>query len=199
MTTSTLEPRLPVISGDRVFLSTLRREDVPQYVRWFNNLEYTTYLGATGFAATLEDEEGWYERASKRSDTQVSFTIVVAETEQSIGNVSLMDINHRHGIATLGIGIGDPAAWGKGYGSEAVRLMVQYGFYFLNLWNIELHHFAFNERGHRAYLKAGFREVGRRRGAAVLGGQRYDDVLMDITRDEVDLSTMRSMIKLIDA
>ncbi len=198
MTSSTPEPRLPVISGDRVFLSTLRREDVPHYVRWFNNLEYTTYLGAVGFAATVEAEESWYARASKRSDTGVTFAIVVANTDQPIGNVSLMEINHRHGIATLGIGIGDPAAWGKGYGSEAVRLMVEYGFYFLNLWNIQLWHVAFNERGHGAYRKAGFREVGRRRGAMVVGGQRYDEVLMDITREEVDLSGMRSMIKLLD-
>ncbi len=199
MPSSTPEPRLPVISGDRVFLSTLRREDVPHYVRWFSNLEYTTYLGSVGFAATVEAEEGWYERASKRSDTEVTFAIVVANTDQPIGNVSLMEINHRHGIATLGVGIGDPAAWGKGYGSEAVRLMVEYGFYFLNLWNIQLWHVAFNERGHGAYRKAGFREVGRRRGAMVVGGQRYDEVLMDITREEVDLSGMRSMIKLLDS
>lgn len=198
MTDANVEPRLPVVSGDRVYLSTLQRSDLPHYVRWFNNLEYTTYLGSVGFAATAEDEDAWYERASKRSNTQVTFAIMLRETHQPIGNVSLMDISHRHGTATLGIGIGEPTAWGQGYGSEAVRLMVEYGFYFHNLWNVQLWHIAFNERGHRAYLNAGFREVGRVRGGMALGGKRYDNVLMDITRDDVDLSTMRSLIKLLD-
>ena len=199
MTSETLEPRLPVLMGERVFLTTLRREDLPLFVRWFSNLEYTAYLGATGFAATLEDEQAWYDSAAKRSATQVTFAIIERETEQPIGNISLMEIDHRNNTATLGLGIGEPTKWGQGFGSEAVRLMVEYGFYFLNLWNIQLWHVAFNERGHRAYLKAGFREAGRVRGAAVLGGVRYDNVLMDITRDEVDLTRVRSIIKLLDA
>lgn len=198
MSIETPEPRLPVVSGERVYLASLRREDVPLFVRWFNNLEYTAYLGSAGFAATVEDEQGWYDSAAKRSEQKVTFTIVERETDQVIGNVSLFEINHRANTAVLGIGIGDPARWGRGYGSEAVRLMVEYGFYFLNLWNIQLWHIAFNERGHRAYLKAGFREVGRVRGAHVLGGVRYDNVLMDITREDVDLSQMRSLITLID-
>ncbi len=186
-----------IIPGEHIYLTTMRREDVPEYVRWFSNLEYTAYLGSMGYAATKEDEEAWFERSSKRSDTLVTFGIVERATAKLIGNVSLMEIDHRHSTATLGIGIGEPTAQGRGYGSEAVRLMVEYGFYFHNLWNIKLWHVAFNERGHRAYLKAGFREVGRVRGASVIGGERFDLVLMDIIREDVDLSRMRQMITLL--
>lgn len=192
------EPRIPVISGDLVYLTTVSSDDAALFARWFKNLEFTAYLGAVGYAATLEDEKDWVERATKKRDDVAHFTIINRATEKPLGNVSLMDIDHRTNTATLGIGIGEPSAWGKGYGAEAVRLMVEYGFYFLSLWNIKLWHVAFNERGHRAYLKAGFKEVGRVRGANLIGGVRYDNVLMDITRDDVDLSRMRSMLKLIE-
>ena len=76
------------------------------------------------------------------------------------------------GMTELGIAIGDKSAWGQGYGSEAVRLMCDYGFTFLGLHTIYLWHVAFNERGHQAYLKAGFKEAGRLRGADVFAGQR---------------------------
>jgi RimJ/RimL family protein N-acetyltransferase len=109
-----------------------------------------------------------------------------------------MDINPDNGLATLGIGIGEPECWGKGYGTESVKLLVEYGMFFLNLHNIKLEVFGFNPRAIRAYEKAGFSLVGRRRAAYVLGGQRYDDVIMDITRDEVDLSRMRAVMGLSD-
>jgi RimJ/RimL family protein N-acetyltransferase len=77
--------------------------------------------------------------------------------------------------------------------------MVEYGFFFLNLYNIRLGVFEYNERGRRAYLKAGFREVGRFRGTRIVGGKRYDDVWMDIVRDEVDLSRMRKLVPLVES
>jgi RimJ/RimL family protein N-acetyltransferase len=95
--------------------------------------------------------------------------------------------------------IGDPKCWNKGYGREAVRLMVEYGMFFLNLHNIRLGVFSYNERARRAYVKAGFKEVGRFRGTLLLGGKRYDDIWMDITRDEVDLSRMAGMVPMIAA
>ncbi|MFC6591833.1 GNAT family N-acetyltransferase [Deinococcus lacus] len=106
-------------------------------------------------------------------------------------------MDHRSGTAELGVSIYDPAHWGGGYGSEAVRLMVEYGMFFLSLHNIMLKVFSYNVRGIQAYKKVGFREIGRRRGAVRLGQERFDDVLMDITADEVDTSRMRAMIRLL--
>lgn len=74
---------------------------------------------------------------------------------------------------------------GQGYGREAVRLLVAYGFRYLNLYSIRLWVHGFNERARRAYLAAGFREAGRLRGATLFDGQRYDRILMEITRDDV--------------
>jgi RimJ/RimL family protein N-acetyltransferase len=189
--------RPEVVPGERIFLSQVRREDVPLLARWFSDLELTTYLGAVGMSFTPEQEQDWYDRVVQQTDNK-TFAIIVREGQRMIGNVSLMEINARHGRATLGIAIGDKTAWGQGYGTEAVRLMCDYGFTFLGLHNIRLWHVAFNERGHRAYLRAGFKEVGRVRGAILFNGQRYDDVLMDITRDDFGPTRSARLISLLD-
>ncbi|MBA3945969.1 MAG: GNAT family N-acetyltransferase [Herpetosiphonaceae bacterium] len=185
--------RPEVVPGERIFFTTLRKEDVPLFTEWFSNLELTAYLGELGRAYRLEDEQQWYDSLAKQENL-VTFGIVVRASERLIGTVSLMDMNHRHQTAVLGIAIGDSTAWNQGYGTEAVRLMSEYGFFFHDLHCIRLWHVAFNERGHRAYLKAGFREAGRWRGSYSIGGERYDSVMMDITRDEADLGHIRTMI-----
>ena len=80
--------------------------------------------------------------------------------------------------------IGEKECWGKGYGAETTALMLDYGFNALGLHNIMLSVFSHNERGQRAYRRAGFREIGRRREALRRGGQTYDLVYMDCLASE---------------
>ncbi len=191
---STPAPFRPeVIPGERIFLSQVLREDVPLYARWFSDLELTAYTGAVGTSYTPEQEQEWYENVVKHR-TDKAFTIIVREGQRLIGNVQLMRVNQQHGTAELGIAIGDKSAWGQGYGTEAVRLTTDFGFTFLGLHTIYLWHAAFNQRGHRAYLKAGFKIAGRLRGAIAFDGQRYDQILMDITRPEFGPSRLSGLI-----
>jgi RimJ/RimL family protein N-acetyltransferase len=192
--TAATEPiaRQEIIPGERIFLSHVLREDLPAYARWFADLELTTYLGMPGASYTLADEHEWFESIAK--EHKKIFNIVVRASGQMIGNVGFNSVDPQMQVATLGISIGDKSAWGQGYGSEAVRLMCDYGFTFLSLHTIYLWHSAFNERGHRAYLKAGFREAGRLRGSWLFDGQRYDHILMDITREDFGPSRLRGMI-----
>ncbi|MDO4262763.1 MAG: GNAT family protein [Deinococcus sp.] len=185
----------PVLTGDKVVLARLRREDVPELARYFANLELTAYLGAFGAAFSLQDEEAYFENVSKSSPEQVTFGIYERGTERLIGGLDLRGINHRHGTAELGVSVHNPDYWGGGYGTEAVALMVEYGMYFLGLYNIQLSVFAYNIRGIRAYEKVGFREIGRRTGAVRLGQERFDSVLMEITADRVDTSGMRALVR----
>jgi [ribosomal protein S5]-alanine N-acetyltransferase len=188
-----------VLKSERLGFVTLVREDIPTMTAWFQNPEYSAYLmGAAARPFTLEAETKWFEDNATPSQSLVTFGILELESKRLIGTCSLMEINPVNGIATLGIGIGEPECLGKGYGTEAVRLLVEYGMFFLNLHNIKLEVFGFNPRAIRAYEKAGFRLVGRRRAAYVLGGERYDDIIMDILRDEVDLSRMRAVMGLTD-
>lgn len=187
----------PVLTGEKVVLARLRREDIPELTRRFANLELTTYLGAFGGTFSREDEEAYFESVSKSSPEGVTFGIYERSSGQIIGGTDLRGINHRHGTAELGISIHNPDYWGGGYGSEAVRLLVEYGMFFLGLHNIILNVFAYNTRGIAAYEKVGFREIGRRRGAVRLGAERFDIVMMDITADEVDTSRMRALVELL--
>jgi [ribosomal protein S5]-alanine N-acetyltransferase len=188
-----------VLKSERLGFVTLIREDIPTMTAWFQNLEYGAYLmGAVSRSMTLEAETKWFEENATPSQSLVCFGILELEKQRLVGTCSLMDINPVNGIATLGIGIGETECLGKGYGTEAVKLLVEYGMFFLNLYNIKLEVFGYNPRAIRAYEKAGFSLVGRRRAAYVLGGERYDDVIMDITRDEVDLSRMRAVMGLSD-
>ena len=185
--------RQEILTGERIFFSQPQSEDVPTLARWFADLEMTLYLGRAGHSYTMADERGWLESYNKEPGVK-HFAVIVREIDAYIGNVSLMHIDTQNGRAELGIAIGEKSAWGKGYGTEAVRLMCEYGFTFLNLHTIYLWHVAFNERGHHAYLKAGFKEAGRLRSARLFNGTRYDDVLMDITRDDFGPTTLARMI-----
>src|SRR5439155_4459284 len=119
-----------------------------------------------------------------RNDGDAGFTIYEAATLRPIGNTALMNVNHLHRTAEFGILIGEKDCWGKGYGTETTRLMLQYGFNSLGLHNIMLTTYSFNERGLRAYRRAGFREVGRRRESVRLGGIAYDNVFMECLATE---------------
>lgn len=80
--------------------------------------------------------------------------------------------------------IGEKECWGKGYGTEVTALMLEYGFTALSLHNIMLTAYSFHERGIRAYRRAGYREIGRRREALQLGGKAYDQIYMDCIASE---------------
>ncbi len=102
----------------------------------------------------------------------------------SIGNAGLEGIDHAHGTAEFFIEIGDKESWGKGYGTEVTRLVLEYGFTCLGLHNINLWVFATHERGIRAYQRAGFRMAGRWRQAKRRAGRAYDLLLMDCLATE---------------
>jgi len=182
-----LEPRdaTPVLNivGEKVALGPYRRDLVPLYLRWINDFNVTRTLGIGVRPATLESEEAWYERAS-RSDGDVGFTIYERATSRPIGNTGLGKINHLHRTAAFGIMIGETDCWGKGYGTETTRLVLDYGFSSLGLHNIMLTTYSFNERGQRAYRRAGFREIGRRRESVRVAGIAYDDVFMECLATE---------------
>lgn len=179
--TSDLEERLdePVLMmrGALVGLGPLDRRHLPLYVRWMNDPEVTRGLGRSG-PFTLDMEERWYEQASNQY-AGPHFTIYELATSRPIGTTGLADVDPRRGLATFGISIGEKSCWNRGYGTETTRLVLDYAFNIMGLHNVMLSVYSFNARAHRAYEKAGFRVIGRRRGAIPLAGRRFDEILMD--------------------
>ena len=143
------------------------------------------FLGAALRPTSLEAEEDWYARVSK-AENQSLFTVYEKSELRPIGTTGLGEINHTHRTAEFGIMIGDKESWGKGYGTEVTRLILEYGFICLGLHNIHLWANAANERGIRAYQRAGFRMAGRWRQAKRRGDRAYDLVLMDCLATEFE-------------
>jgi RimJ/RimL family protein N-acetyltransferase len=173
----------PKISGEKCFLSPVSSEDGELWARWVNDLEVALPLGGEAHTVyPLERMRAEAQEAVQRGDPV--FTIVDQESGQPLGRILLFNLDSVNRSAMLGIFIGEKDFWKRGYGAEALRLILDYGFNLLNLHSIMLGVFAFNERAIRSYHKAGFREIGRRREARIVAGKAYDVVFLDILEDE---------------
>ena len=170
------------IIGERLYLSPMSVDDAETYTAWINDVEVAGYLGNmyTNMIG-LPGEREYLENAGKRGH---DYSIVLADGDKLIGNISLMNVDHRNRKATLGVFIGDAEYRSRGYGAEAIRLLVDYGFKWLNLYNIGLGVFANNERAIACYKKIGFREYGRRTKTNYYNGEYVDGVYMEILNDE---------------
>lgn len=166
------------ITSDTVALGPFHRGILPFLARWFNDFTFSILSGDVPLPATPEDIEAEYERCTKGTD-RFDFIIYERASLRPIGIANLRDIDRRHLTAEFGIGIGERDCWGKGYGTEATSLVVDFGFTALGLHNIILDPLSFNERAIRTYQRVGFKEIGRRREAYRIGNRVYDLVLMD--------------------
>lgn len=167
--------------GERIYLSPRNNENVEQFTEWLNDFNTTDYIGRSGATVTLDMEKEYLSRVN--TDT-VSFVIVTLEDDKMIGTIELKQIDNINRNATLGIFIGDKDYRDKGYGTEAIKIILEYGFKYLNLHNVNLDFMEFNERALNCYKKCGFQENGRRRKCKFVNGRYYDSISMDILADE---------------
>jgi RimJ/RimL family protein N-acetyltransferase len=176
-----------VIKGERAALGVLRREHLKQLSVWFNDPETRRGLAHRG----LPNEDGevrWYEEitaaaALPRPET-VPFAIHDAADGELVGVCSLEEIDHNFLRAGFGIYVGQRR--GTGIGSDATRLVLDWAFTMLGLRNVILETYEFNEAAVRAYERAGFQVIGRRRDAVRALGRRWDCILMDATPEGFD-------------
>ena len=171
------------IEGELVALGPLRREHIPLYLRWVNDFGTTRTLGISPRPMTLEQETAWYEQAAV-DDARIGFTIYERSSGRPIGNCGLHEVDLANRRTVVGIMIGEPDARGRGYGTEAMRLLVDYAFTVLGLHSVMLTVFEYNGAGRRCYEKAGFRESGRRRESRWHNGRFWDEIQMDILTTE---------------
>jgi len=176
-----------MLRGEKVLLRPLKRSDITNFLKWFNDPEVTQYL-AFYLPMTEMAEEKWIENAASRvqAGTDVYLVIETIEEDSSkpIGTIGLNSINPKDHSATFGIAIGEKDYWGNGYGTEATQIFLDYGFQQLNLHRISSEAFAFNERSIRLHKKVGFKEEGRQREAIFKNGNFHDHVMFGILRNE---------------
>lgn len=171
------------IVGERIYLSPRSIEDVEKFTEWMNDFEVTDYIGRSGQLISLEGERKYL---TENSNPEATFSIVTLDEDKLIGTVGLERINNINRTATLGIFIGDKDYLSKGYGTEAIKLLLDYGFNYMNLHSVKLTLMSFNERAFKCYKKCGFKEVGKFRENKFINGRYYDTICMDILKNEFE-------------
>ncbi|MGK5506961.1 GNAT family N-acetyltransferase [Brevibacillus formosus] len=170
------------LEGERVFLRPIGTEDTELYFRSLFNKE-TRMLTGTQRHFTLEQIHQYIANKGQDSSS-VLLLICLCENDQVIGDVQIGDIDPKNRSAFIRISIDQNAYQGKGYGSEALVLMLDYGFGILNLHRIELNVFAFNKRAIHTYEKLGFQREGVQRQALYYNHAYHDSILMSMLADE---------------
>jgi ribosomal-protein-alanine N-acetyltransferase len=172
----------PYQVGDRVYLRPLETADASQLQQWINDPEVSRYLSVYR-PMKLEDEQQFIERANAGGEN-LAFGVALRQTDQLLGSAGLQRVDWKNRSAGFGISLGVPGEWGKGYGTEATRLVVQVAFERLNLHRVWLVVYEFNERGRRCYERAGFVREGVMRDYHFADGRYWDAHLMSVLRPE---------------
>ena len=168
--------------GEKVYLSPRSVEDAEKYARWLNDFEIAKYLG-NQFVKTINIENE-KEYLLKQDSDSYNFAIVDKETDELIGSTGLMNVNNINKTAELGIFIGDEDHLSHGYGSEAIKLLLDFGFNQANLNNIMLKAVGFNKRALKAYEKCGFKVFGTWPKADYVDGEYHDLIYMYILKED---------------
>lgn len=165
-----------ILHGTHVVLRPLANGDLRRCVRWFSDPQVTQFLGRNT-PVTLAEEERWFRDYLRRADEQI-FAIEIEG--RHVGNLGLHKVDRVHRKADLGIVIGEPSYWSRGYGTDALRAALHYGFDQLELNKISLDVLEDNARAIQSYAKCGFVREGLHREDVFKNGRFLNVVRMSI-------------------
>ena len=174
------------LKGKFVQLTAVEPQELAQaFQRWNQDSEYQRF-SLVDPAALLSPEKitEWAGKRLESDQHHYFFAIRLLGSDHMVGSCGLSGEIFPHGEAYVGIGIGDRELWGKGYGTDAMLVLLRYGFNELNLRRVTLTVSAYNPRGIRSYEKAGFVIEGKARDFFLREGRRWDMVFMGILREE---------------
>ena len=167
------------VVGNYIFLKILKVDDVSQsYVQWMNDKEVTQFLESRWTTYTLDDLKK-YVRTKELSNKDKMFGIFMKDSSEHIGNIKIGDINPKHRYGDVGIIIGDRTEWGKGYATEAIKLVTNYAFDELKLNKLYAGIYGNQIASYKAFIKAGYREAGRLSKHLFYKGTFVDKILVE--------------------
>jgi RimJ/RimL family protein N-acetyltransferase len=173
-----------MLAGDLVRLRPLDVADAEAHWRWNNHPDVVQWM-STGYPNTLDQFVTGYADRYRNSYEKLVLGIEIISAARFIGLVALTGAEAETGGAELDRYIGEKDRWGKGYGTEATRLICRYGFGTMRLHRIQLWVADANRAAIRVYEKAGFVEEGRARDTIRQGGEWHDMVLMSLLEGEL--------------
>ena len=171
------------IEGEKIYLSPIDVNDYELYAKWMNDYKTSRYIKQYTNVINAASEKEFLE---KLAVTPYNFAIVLKNNDKLIGNVSLVNIDNINQTAELGIFIGDDENRHHGYGTEAIKLMLNYAFNYLNLNNIFLSVYALNKNAYEAYQKIGFKTIGVRHECFYFEGKLQDEIFMELLKADYE-------------
>jgi len=174
--------------GRDVYLRPLESADLPLIREWANAPDIRA-LTAEVLPMSEAGASEFFERVRTERD-RVWFTVVLTQDDRVIGEAGLLRMFNAWRTTDLTIIIGDRTAWGKGFGTQAIRLLLDYAFGCLNFHRVSLGVVGFNERALHFYESVGFRREGVQRDGYFHGHRYHDFVLMSILEDEYRASLL---------
>lgn len=170
--------------GNYVRLRELRKEDVEKAQKFFNVFEVRNLTQSKiPYPFKFDDEKKFYDSISADND-EYTFAIEDLTKKLYIGSCGVNSIDWKNRHAEIGIFIGNKDFWNKGYGTDAMSLLVKFVFEQMNIHKIKLSVFSFNKRAIRCYEKCGFKVDGVLREEVFKDGQYYDEILMSLLKCE---------------
>ncbi len=183
---NTLDPQ-NLFQGRLVRLTAEQPEiSAKAFSRWDRDTEYHRLLdmGPSMMYSAKKIQE-WIEKDVEKEQLQeFAFYIRTLQDDRLIGFIALMEFAWHHGEAWVGIGIGERDAWSKGYGTDAMQVILRYAFQELDLNRVTLGTFSYNTRAIRSYEKAGFVLEGYERQRLHRDGEYADMLIMGVLRSE---------------
>lgn len=180
-----------MITGDKVELRPVSLEDWKRGYEWRNDeetakLEAGAYLYLASHVSMEQLEESYQTKVLKQDKRERGQFSIYARGEhpEHIGFIEYRETDLVSRRCTLGIGIGNKAYWGQGWGSDALKTLIRYMFRTMNLRRVQLETWSGNARAVRAYEKCGFVVEGRLRNHSYLDGQYYDMIVMGLLKEE---------------
>ena len=174
--------KLGFLVGKRVYLRPLEKEDLKYIQKWTNDSEIRRLTGRVTPMSQTSAEE-FFEKLNKDS-TRVWFVVVLKENDQVVGEAGLLRMFHAWRSTDMSIIIGEKDAWGKGYGTEAILLLLDYAFGCLNFHRVAIGVVEFNKKAMRFWETVGFKKEGIERDGYYYNHKYYDFVSMSILEDE---------------
>lgn len=174
-----------MLVGEKVRLVPIEVEKHLDYIMThFNDPEMRLFLGGF-FPVTRNAEREWIEATEEKMKKRIEFTFAIERLpeEDMIGSLGLHDIDWVSRSCVLGIAIYAEKDWGQGYGTEALQLLIDFGWTHLNLRRIELGVHAHNPRAQHVYEKLGFKLYGTAHQKYYIGGKYADTHYMELFRE----------------
>ncbi|MEB3177974.1 MAG: GNAT family protein [Nostocaceae cyanobacterium] len=174
----------PLFTGKLVRLAAPKPEDNEQFAKWSENDEYLRIMDNDPAKPITTETWAQFEAQITATPNAFLFHLRTIADDKMIGIVGLHGIQWTHQIASMGIAIGNPEYWGKGYGTDALQLILGYAFRELNLYRVGSSTIGYNIRSIKAHTKVGFCQEGVQRSFIQREGQRFDVIHFGILRPE---------------